>query len=194
MGAVCALATLAVPAVALADVEPNNGITQAEGPLAGGVVYTGAVANSTDFDTYFFYINGQQQIDINVTDASGGECLNARFGDSDNGNLAEASYLHEGQTKDFTYSTPPGVNRYYLEFASHCSGEVKYSFTISPGPAVVGGAPTPVPVPTGEPNENAEQAYGPLLGGVFRHAVESGSSNAASPGGSRKSAGCVPSG
>jgi hypothetical protein len=166
MGVVCAAATLALPAVAMADVEPNNGIAEAEGPVAGGVVNTGAVANSTDLDTYFFYVNGQQQIDVKVTDANGGECLDAGFGDADNDYLAEASYMREAQSRDFNYSTPSGVNRYYLTFDNHCPGEVKYSFTISPGAAVVGGASTLVPVPTGEPNENAEQAFGPLLGGV----------------------------
>jgi hypothetical protein len=165
--AVCAVVTMAIPALALADVEPSNGITEAEGPLAGGVTYTGAIANSTDLDTYFFYVNGQQQIHILVTDTgSGGECLNARFGDSDNEYLSEKSYLREGQSAEFTYSTPPGVNRYYLEFSSDCSGETKYSFTITPAAAIVGGASTLPPTPTTEPNENIEQASGPLLGGV----------------------------
>jgi hypothetical protein len=160
------VAILALPAVAMADIEPNNGITEAEGPLAGGATYTGAVANSNDLDTYFFYVNGQQQIHILVTATSGDECLRARFGDSDNDYLAEKSFIEEGHTAEFTYSTPPGVNRYYLELASDCSGEARYSFVISPGGAVVGGASTLVPTPTGEPNENAEQASGPLLGGV----------------------------
>jgi hypothetical protein len=160
------VATLALPAFAMADVEPNNGITEAEGPLAGGVTYTGAVANSTDLDTYFFYVNGQQQIHILVTETGGGECLDARFGDTDNEYLAERSYLDEGQSAEFTYSTPPGVTRYYLELEGHCSGESRYSFTITPGTAVIGGAGTLPPTPTGEPNENIEQASGPLLGGV----------------------------
>jgi hypothetical protein len=164
--AVSALVVLALPAVAMADVEPNDGVTQAEGPLAGGVTYTGVVANSTDLDTYFFYVNGQQQLHILVTETGGGECLDARFGDSDNEYLSEKSYLHEGQSGEFTYSTPPGVNRYYLELDSHCSGETKYSFAITPGAALVGGAGTLPPTPTGEPNENIEQASGPLLGGV----------------------------
>jgi hypothetical protein len=164
--AVCALATLAVPALAAADTEPNDGITEAEGPLAGGVTYTGAVANSTDVDTYVFYVNGQQQIDIKVTDLNGGECLSARFGDTNNHQLAEKSYLREGQSQEFKYTTPPGVNRYYLSFGSGCSGEVKYSFSIEPASTIVAGPSTLIPTPTTEPNDNAEQALGPLLGGV----------------------------
>jgi len=167
---VCALGVLALPAIASADVEPNNGITEAEGPLAGGVTYTGAVANLTDLDTYFFYVNGQQQIDVKVT-GTGGTCLNARFGDTDNDDLSSWGYIEAGESHDFTYSTPPGVNRYYLELYNECTNETRYSFTITPTAALVGGPSTPAPLPTGEPNENAEQAFGPLLGG-FAYAGE----------------------
>ncbi len=156
---------LALPAIASADIEPNNGITEAEGPLSGGVAYAGAIANSTDLDTYYFYVNGQQQIDIKIT-GTGGNCLEAKFGDSDNKELSYWGDIEEGKSHDFTYSTPPGVNRYYLELYSSCSNETKYSFTVAPTAALVGGASTLVPLPTGEPNESAEQAFGPLLGGV----------------------------
>jgi hypothetical protein len=163
----CAVATLVVPALATADTEPNNGITEAEGPLAGGIAYTGAVANSTDLDTYVFYVNGQQQLNIEVTDTgSGNECLDARFGDSDNRFLAAKNDLSGSQSQDITYTTPPGVTRYYLEFDGDCSVETTYSFTINPAAGVVGGAATIAPTPTSEPNENAEQALGPLVGGV----------------------------
>jgi hypothetical protein len=158
---------LAAPALASADIEPNNGIAEAEGPLVGGVTYTGSIANSTDLDTYVFYVNGQQQLDIKVTDTSGaGECLSARFGDTDNRSLAFKGYMREGQSQEFKYTTPPGVNRYYLEFEGGCSVETRYSFTIEPAAAIIGGAATIPPTPTGEPNESAEQALGPLLGGV----------------------------
>jgi hypothetical protein len=160
------MATLAVPALASADVEPNNGITEAEGPVAGGVTENGTVANSTDLDTYFFYVNGQQQIDIRVTDTGGNGCLEARFGGTDNEDISSYGWIEEGKAHDFTYSTPPGVNRFYLELRTECSGESHYAFAITPAAGIVGGAPTPNPVPTPEPNENAEQATGPLAGGV----------------------------
>jgi hypothetical protein len=163
--AACALGVLALPTIASADVEPNNGITEAEGPLAGGVTYTGAVANSTDLDTYFFYVNGQQQIDVKVTDTSG-SCMGASFGDKDNENLNRYIYFNEGQTQDFTYTTPPGVNRFYLELNSKCPIETRYSFVIAPAAGIVGGPANLVPAPTVEPNENSEQASGPLLGGI----------------------------
>jgi len=165
--AVCALGVLAVPSMAMADIEPNDGITQAEGPLAGGVTYTGATANSNDLDTYFFYVSGQQQLDIKITLTGGGTgCLRASFGDTDNDGLDSLGYFEAGQTQDFTYTTPPGVNRYYLQLNGSCAAETKYSFTIVPAAGIVGGVPTLAPTPTLEPNENAEQAYGPLLGGV----------------------------
>jgi hypothetical protein len=162
--AVCAFATLAVPALASADVEPNNGITEAEGPLTGGVTYTGTLANSTDLDTYFFYVNGQQQLHIPVTSTGGSGCMRASLGNSNNEFLG-GLYLNE-DTDEFTYTTPPGVTRYYLELYSSCSPEAKYQFNITPATGIVTGPATLVASPTGEPNENTEQAYGPLIGGV----------------------------
>lgn len=166
IAAVCALTALAVPAVAMADVEPNDGITEAEGPLAGGIAYAGTVANENDRDTYFFYVNGQQQIDIRVTETGGAGCIESRFGGPDNEELDEDSIFAEGESHDFTYSTPPGVTRFYLEVRGRCSSEARYAFTISPTAAITGGGPTLMSNPTTEPNENAEQAFGPLVGGV----------------------------
>ncbi len=162
--AVSIFVCLVLPAVAFADVEPNDNITEAEGPLVGGVTYTGAIATENDRDIYLFYVSGQQQLKIQAAN-TGGSCLTVEFGDTNDINLAEAGEIHEGHTAEFAYTTPPGLTRYYLDF-SDCSGETKYSFIIMPAAAVVGGAPTLPPTPTGEPNENAEEAIGPLLGNI----------------------------
>jgi hypothetical protein len=160
--AVAMVAALVIPAAAFADVEPNNGITEAEGPLAGAVAHSGTIANANDVDTYFFYVSGQQQLDIRVTNTFG-NCLEARLGDTDNTYLTSVGYLQEAETEDIKYTTPPGVNRYYLRLSGECGQEVRYTVTITPGGGLVGGPATSPGVPTGEPNENAEEAIGPLL-------------------------------
>lgn len=183
-----ALLLLVVAAPALADVEPNDGITQAEGPLAAGVAQTGVIANPEDLDTYMFYVSGQQQLDIHFekTDPEPG-CLTASLGNAQNANDADESRLLRDETagaSDFKYTTPQGTNRYYLELWSCTSDEdwesyeeyeeatafppIDYSFTISPAAALAPGENLvrQPQLPTGEPNETWEQAAGPLRGGV----------------------------
>jgi hypothetical protein len=153
-------------AAAHADQKPNDGITQAEGPLTGGVTYSGTIANPNDVDTYVFYVSGQNQLDVyvaNTDPSSASSCLDVSLGNADNSQLlADSGFnsLNAGSSDDFLYTTPTGVTRYYLEFSeeSGCAATTHYSFSISPGPAVVTGPATRPPDPTGEPNENQSQA------------------------------------
>ena len=46
-----AFALMVMPAIATADVEPNDGITQTEGPLRGGTVYSGTLFSTNDGDS-----------------------------------------------------------------------------------------------------------------------------------------------
>src|SRR5687768_11986240 len=58
---------LGAPGTAVADLEPNNALVQAEGPVAGGVGITGTITNSADEDWYVFYVQGQQQMHLTLT-------------------------------------------------------------------------------------------------------------------------------
>jgi hypothetical protein len=126
---------------ALADVEPNDGITQAEGPLAGGITYTGTVDNSDDpydLDTYVFYAKPYQAIDIqvNVTqyNGNGSTCLGFDVAGADNDLSAVGDELASGflngsatdqgdfncydgaQSDDLKFPTSGTTSPYYLEF------------------------------------------------------------------------------
>lgn len=170
------LTLLLAPTVALAGTEPNDGITQAEGPLSGGIAYEGTLAGWADTDAYLFYISGQQQISVEVTALSvpSYSCLQVAFGDSDNA-LIESGSVPNPETEShhlaFLYSTPPGLTRYYLELRlaegnRDCNEVTRYSVTINPAAAVAPGPATLPPIPTAEPNDTADQAAGPLLGNV----------------------------
>jgi hypothetical protein len=171
---------------ARSDQEPNDGITQAEGPLAAGFGYTGTLSDtqgSSDLDTYVFYAAPYQQLDIHVADndpSSADNCLDVTLGDADNNALVEDTYdgsgcLSDGQSTDIQYTTGATASRYYLEFrcdsgpsfaSDACETPTQYSLKMPPAPAIISGSSTEPPQQTGEPNENIGQAIGPLAGNV----------------------------
>lgn len=154
-------ALLLVPA-ARADTEPNDVFTQASGPLLGGPV-TGAIATDNDVDWYSFYANGQQQIEITGTVTPGNCRLHVSLHDADVFSITSDD-ASTGSPAVIRYSTPAGVNRFYLRIAS-CAGE-RYTLAITPAGALTGGEGITPVTATGEPNESAEQAFGPLAGGI----------------------------
>lgn len=147
-------------ASATADVEPNNGIAEAEGPLSGGVSYTGLVANANDVDTYVFYVAGEVPLDVHVASTSN-SCLEVTLGNADNSTLQETR-LNNAED-DLTYTTTAGLNRFYLQF-QRCFDETggPYSFSISPGSAIVSGPSTLGQNAVPGLHEYAAQAFGPL--------------------------------
>jgi hypothetical protein len=153
---VVALLALAVLApVARADSEPNDALAQAEGPLASGH-FNGHLAPS-DSDWYVFYIQGQQQLhlDVSAPADTDDDCVRATLLDTD------------GRELSSDYTTAPGTNRYFVVVNNNCSSDAfDYTVTITPGSALVNGPAMPTPTPTGEPNESSAQAAGPLAGGV----------------------------
>jgi hypothetical protein len=154
---------MATPAYAI-DSGPNNGIAEAEGPLSGGVEYTGTIGTSNDIDTYLFYVSGEVALDVHVANISG-TCLSVMLGNTDNSKrLDSASYLKEGNNADLTYTTSPGVSRFYLQFEGSCYPKETgaYSFSISPPGAIISGPATPTAQPVSGLHENSGQAFGPL--------------------------------
>jgi PASTA domain len=192
--AVTVLSFMVGSSIALADLEPNDGITQAEGPLVGGTVYTGTVDqvdDPFDLDTYVFYAKPYQQIDIHVTlmePSDDYDCLQYEVADSDNdgggdfgsgetidaGEMGNGDECQSSNTSDDLQFTSSGMaSRYYLQL--ECSGStigpgcqtpLGYAFDVTPISAVIPGPATLRPQQTGEPNENARQAIGPLSGNV----------------------------
>jgi hypothetical protein len=160
-----ALALIVVPASAHADSEPNDGLLQAEAPISGGVTYQGKIATANDVDWYMFYANSQVELDIAVSSvANDCEDEGVTLRDGSGGYIGSA-YGSTTTVGHIRHTTPPGVNRFYLEAVCY-QGE-DYQFRIDPASGVTTGPhPFGSPAPLGEPNEFRSQAIGPLLGGV----------------------------
>lgn len=147
---------------AFADVEPNNVISQAEGPVAGGGPIEGTLSTPDDGDYYVFYAASQQQIHLTSTDLTNDpddDCLSASFEDTDGASIASS------------YTTPIGTNRFFVHVSHYqrygCTNPMSYRFEIGPGAAVVDGPPLDRTLSsTGEPNETPGQAIGPLAANV----------------------------
>jgi hypothetical protein len=155
------------PAAAHADVEPNDGITQVEGPLGGGVTYNGTIPTSNDVDWYFLYVQPQTQLDISLTTPGDSPCgesyLYLRTSDGINvSNMA----AERNETTHIRYTTPAAVTRYLLVLDASCDRGGRYQFRLAPGTSIVSGPGLTPPVATPEPNESAGQAFGPLSGGT----------------------------
>lgn len=150
---------LLFPALAAADVEPNDHIYEAEGPVGPVVVGNTDASGSSDF--YVFYVAGQQQLHVSAVSTTGKDCLRVSLY-GPNG----------GSTLSKDYTTPDGTTRFFVEVSqysyasSDCTRSPGYQLSIQPGAALVQGPPMDVPIATGEPNELFSQPFGPILGGV----------------------------
>jgi hypothetical protein len=156
------LVSLVPAASAFGDVEPNDHIYDAEGPVAGGVNVPGTLAPGDWDDYYLVYVQGQQQIHFSFADGSANsydDCLSAELLDAD-GNSVAADYTTGASTTQFYVHV-------HRDGSSSCSGGPGYSFRIDPGAALVGGPGKQPIAATGEPNESPDQAVGPLLPGVW---------------------------
>lgn len=158
-------AALAAPSAALADVEPNDGITQVEGPLTGGTVYSGTLPNSGDRDWYVFYVTSQTQLDVSFTTPGDSPCGDSYvYLRSTDGVSIASTAVDPNETGHLKYTTPVGTTRFLLEVGGGCGAGGKYQFSLQPAASVVPGPSASAPVASGEPNENADQAFGPLTG------------------------------
>jgi hypothetical protein len=156
---VVALAALVFAAApASADNEPNDVISYAEGPIGGGVPITGTISTTDDEDWYVFYANSQQQLHLTYDDLTKDDdsCLDVTLRDTNGSSVA------------FDYTTPPGINRYFVQVAwdgGYGCGDPPhtYRFELDPAGAVTTGAALDLTLtPTAEPNETYGQAIGPL--------------------------------
>ncbi len=148
---------------ALADSEPNNGITEVEGPLGGGVTYGGAITTSNDRDWYAFYVLPQTQLDIALTTPGDSPCSSYDASEltlrtSDGGFVADTA-AERNETEHLKYTTPPTVTRYLLVAETDCEGG-RYQFRLEPATAVVSGPGLTAPTATPEPNESPAQGFG----------------------------------
>ncbi len=163
IGTVCvALATAALaPAVAAADVEPNNSVIDPEGPLLAGTQGQSGTLNSSDRDDwYVFYVDGVHQLRLSHPVSVLPTCWSVTLTDAD------------GQQIASNYTSPAGTTRFFVHVSfepifDRCASGVGYSFNVEPGAALVPG-PGKLPTKgTREPNETLAEAGGPLVPGIW---------------------------
>lgn len=146
-----------------AEPEPDNWIWQATGPVTSPTI-TGTIASNNDYDWYMIYAASQSQLAITLQTSTCGSDHSLTLYDSTG---SQITYRYGSQTKPSTinYTTGIGTTRYFLRMRGSCIGA--YRVDVSPAAALLGGSPMPNnTVKTGEPNENADQAQGPLAADV----------------------------
>lgn len=156
-----------VPATAVADIEPNDGIHQPEGPLLAGT-YVGDFDSSNDQDWYSFYAGpGLITISLtNIDDAT--DCRVTGNWRNANGlgplSYSEVSFsAYENATDSETYTLTKAERFLFSVTGSMCTGN-QYSLKLEG--AIVAGPPLPAAVPTPDTNQIISQAFGPLSGDV----------------------------
>jgi|GEM_PF-4961005 len=184
---VAALMFLIVAAQACADIEPNNTLANAEGPLAAGASYSGSVAPVEDSsDTYLFYVSGQGNFDIQMVDQaslSKTGCypyLAAGLADANGRHLIPSSdeiptigsgtAILPGKELRLAWTSRPGVHAYYFlvdsDFSECGATPYQFSVTASAGASIVAGPPMPRVMTVASENLTPHQAVGPLTAGI----------------------------
>lgn len=167
---VAALALLSTAQAAAAapspEVEPNDDLWAANS-LGATAAVTGAIGGSGDIDLFHLSLRPGQSVTSTFTHLGGaGECVfsvrsrDDAFDEYAGGFLDESSPPVEEQ-----WETDPEEPLHLVldvEGGSGCS----YSFAITPAAAVIASPARPVRVAVPEPNDEPEQAWGPLKRGV----------------------------
>ena len=155
-----AVAALA-PAMAAADVEPNNSVFDPEGPIVSGQDYSGTLSSGNQDDWYVFYTDAVQQLHLTLPPPPGHPCLTVTLTDANGRPIAPDYTSRAGTTRFFVHVT------YTPPFNPGCPSEQSYSFRVdSTGTLVPGPGKLPVKG-TREPNETLEEAGGPLVPGTW---------------------------
>lgn len=152
--AVLAVGAIA-PAVAAADVEPNNAVFAPEGPIVGGQDIVGTVSHSDPDDWYLLQVSGVHQLHLTSPQPAGDLCPSVSLTNAD------------GTPIPRDYTSPSGTTAFFVRVNRHafanCPSELSYSFRIEPAIALVS-APGKLPVKgIREPNETLAEAGGPLV-------------------------------
>lgn len=140
-----------------ASYEPNDSIAAAYGPLAGGVTYAAGLETQNDEDWYFFYTNGQQQLDISFTNLTEG-CTNLIMSFTDT-NGEELHYVRPNvnETRHIQYTSPTSA-RYYLRVYDLIGETCSYQLRVDP-PSALTTQPPPA-APTSVPPQSGSQSGG----------------------------------
>ena len=149
---------------AFAEPEPDNWIWQATGPITNGQ-FSGTIPSDNDNDWYMFYAASQTQLTITLAPNACPSYL--AFYGTNGGSRIDGTAGSTTTPRTITYTTALGTNRYFIrmyEYSDSCQTDA-YSVSMTPVSGLMSGPPMPTATTsTGEPNESAAQAWGPLAG------------------------------
>lgn len=157
------LLLFAPTAGAAGEVEPNNDIISAYGPISPSS-YAGTLEGELDDDWYWLQLAGGQQVTFSAVFNSQG-CFfpNARAAlvDYYGSGIAGLSgpTFEPGVRQEYRYTTPAAGGTYYVEVQGGSDSGCEYEFELSPPSAFAPAPPKPPIVPLVEPDDFAAQAH-----------------------------------
>jgi hypothetical protein len=111
--------------------EPNDGMSQAYGPLKAGMAYNGAIDTDNDNDWFVFYPKSQEQITLTARDTSPSTspcgALDVSLKDR-RGNTIANKRLNPNMSTDFRRTLDRGT--YYFVVQNFACSPESYSFGI----------------------------------------------------------------
>jgi hypothetical protein len=156
LSALCFL-TFVTAAKAAGEVEPNDDIITATGPISSGA-YAGSLDAPYDDDWYAVQLAGGQQVTITVS--YDGDCYfpDARALVRERRGIYVASVFAEGSETD-SFTTAPAGGSYYVEVDGQTESGCDYSFELTPASAIAPAPPALPVVSVPEPDDFSDQAH-----------------------------------
>ena len=180
MATLCAVAVfllLAPMASAAGEVEPDNDIISAFGPI-GSTAYVGTLQDAGEEDWYWLQLAGGQQITFSAAFNSE-SCFfpNASAYLTDYYGSAitrlEAPTFEYGVTQQYRYTTPGAGGTYYIEVAgSTDNAGCEYEFEVTPPSAFAPAPPKPPAVAVTEPDDFQSEAHPIGAGTVYAGRID----------------------
>jgi hypothetical protein len=168
--ALCSL-VFAPVAGAVGEVEPNDDIITATGPISAAG-YTGLLSGPYDDDWYVVQLGGGQQVTLAVDFE--GDCYfpNVRALVRERRGIYIASLVAESSETTASFTTVPAGGVYYIELEGRTASGCNYSFELTPASAF---APAPPPLPivsVSEPDDFSQQAHEVSAGAIYTGTIQ----------------------
>ena len=164
-------------AMAAGEVEPDNDIISASGPLSS-TTYAATLQDERDDDWYWLQLAGGQQITFSAVFNSQG-CFfpnaSASLIDYYGSTIArlQGPTFEPGVVQQYRYTTPGAGGTYYIEVQGGSGDEgCEYEFEVSPPSAFAPAPPKPPIVPVSEPDDFLAQAHPIGAGSLYAGRID----------------------
>jgi len=171
------LLLLSSVARAAGEIEPNNDIISANGPISS-TTYAATLQGEGDDDWYWLQLAGGQQITFSAV-FDNQECFfpdaDARLRDYYGKVIANLSgpTFEPGVVDEYHYTTPPAGGTFYVEVEGDVDREnCEYEFEVSPPSAFAAPPAKPPIVPLAEPDDLDNEAHPIGAGTIYSGKIE----------------------